>query len=182
MGALAGAFYAGRKYKGPVPFLDPGEPLAQPSPAPTVAPGPAAGSPEAALLAFEQARSDVDKDPNVWLTTRSASELTRQGIQNPLDSTEPTFLYLYGRASLLTEVPDQAAKAFEAAIAKSDLNPTPANAAVRKEATFGLAAVALLAERERPVAQRRLEELLRKPPVPSPTIAASPAASPLSSP
>jgi len=182
MGALAGAFYAGRKYKGPVPFLDPGEPMAQPSPAPAATPsGPAAGSADAAVLAFEHAQGDVDKDPAAWLATKSQTELTRQGIQNPLESTEPMFLYLYGRASLLTGVPAEAGRAFEASITRSDLNPSPANTVLRKEATFGLAAVALLSDRDRPVALKRWEEL-RAPAVPSPAAAGSPLASPSPSP
>ena len=182
MGALAGAFYAGRKYKGPVPFLDPGEPLAQPSPAPTVAPGPAPGSTDAAILRFQQALSELDKDPNAWLARWPPVELTRQGIQNPLESSEPRFLYLYGRASLLAGLPEQAGPAFDAAIAKTDPDPSPENLELRKQATFGLAAVALQSERNRPNAQKRWEELLRPPAVPSPTIPASPSASPLSSP
>ncbi len=55
-GALAAAFYAGRKYKGPIPYLDPNTAaLAQPSPTPVVGDDP--------LLKFERSRREVDNDP-----------------------------------------------------------------------------------------------------------------------
>jgi len=165
LGALAGAFYGGRKYKGPVPFLDPGEPLPTSSPVSTVAP--VQTSADESLLKFEHARQEVDKDPNGWLATQSPSEVLRQGIQNPLQSNDPAFLYLYGRAALLAGNVDEAARAFEASIAKADLNPSSTNVALRKEATFGLAAVALTSETTRPAARSHFDEMIRKPAVPS---------------
>ena len=65
------------------------------------------------------------------------------GIQNPLDSPKAEFLYLYGRANLLTGNTDEAAKAFDAAILKADSNPSPTNATVKKEAIFGLSMVSV---------------------------------------
>ncbi len=178
LGALAGAFYLGRKYKGPVPFLDPGEPLAEASPAPSVAQGQTPVLQDEALLRFDGARQEVDRDPNGWLTNKMPAELLRQGLQAPLASAEPEFLYFYGRASLLAGNPEAAAQAFENAITKAQLNPTDANATLIREATFGLAAVALKLETARPAAQTRLEEALRRPSPPS----SSPSASPLVSP
>jgi protein phosphatase len=175
--AVAGAFYAGRKYKGAIPYLDQSQVTAEasPTPAPTVAINPN----EAALLRFEGARRDVDADPNVWLTSKLPAELSRQGVAAPLDAQDPEFLYLYGRASLLASKPDEAVKAFEASIAKADLNPSPANSTVRKEATFGLAAAALKSEAARPTALKHFDEATR-PAQPAP--ASSPQSSPLSSP
>ncbi|MBC8029427.1 MAG: serine/threonine-protein phosphatase [Pyrinomonadaceae bacterium] len=184
LGALAGAFYGGRKYKGPVPFLDPGEPLAQASPAPSVALGRTPDAAEESLLKFEQAKQEVDKEPNAWLANQLKSELLRQGLQNPLESADPAFLYLYGRASLLAGNAEEAVRAFEAAIAKPDLSASAASSTLKNEAIFGLAAAALKLETARPSAQTRLEEAIRRPSPPS-TLGsppASPPGSPLSSP
>ncbi|HZE64609.1 MAG TPA: PP2C family serine/threonine-protein phosphatase, partial [Pyrinomonadaceae bacterium] len=132
LSALAAAFYGGRKYKGPIPYVDPDNQIAaQASPTATAT----TADP---FSRFETARREVDRDPNAWLATTAKTDLTRQGIQNPLDSSEPEFLYLYGRASLLTGNADEAAKAFEAVIAKANTSPSPENMTLRKEATLGL--------------------------------------------
>ncbi len=146
VGALAAAFYAGRKYKGPIPYLDQNVAPAEASPTPVTGDDP--------LLKFERGRREVDNDPNAWLATQLQAELSRQGIQQPLDSTDAEFLYLYGRASLLTGKNEDAVKAFEAAIAKANLVSPQANATLKKEATLGLAAVALKSEKDRPVRRR----------------------------
>jgi protein phosphatase len=173
VGALAGAFYAGRKYKGPIPYLDQSAaPVAEASPTPAVGDDP--------LLKFERSRHEVDNDPGVWLATQLKSELGRQVIPNPLDSTDAEFLYLYGRASLLVGNFDEAAKAFDAAIAKANLASPQANATLKKEATLGLAAVALKSEKDRPAAQARFDEIMRPTSSPSPSL--SPSASPAGSP
>ena len=155
--ALAGAFYAGRRYRGSIPYVDQSQVSATPasSPEPTVAPNDV-------MINFETARRQVDSDPRGWLTNTLAGELSRQGIQTPLQSSDPSFLYLYGRASLLTANYEEAARAFEATISKADLNPSQSNATLRNEATLGLAAVALKAETARPAASRTLEEALQK--------------------
>lgn len=175
--AVAGAFYAGRKYKGAIPYLDQNQVAAEASPTPAATPTPNTG--EAALLKFEKARRAVDTDPNTWLTSQLPGELSRQGVPVPLESQDPEFLYIYGRASLLAGKPDEAVRAFEAAIAKADLNPSPGNATVRKEATFGLAAAALKLETARAGALKHFDEATR--PV-QPAPAGSPLSSPLSSP
>jgi protein phosphatase len=179
LAAVAGAFYIGRKYKGVIPYLDQSQPsIAVASPTPL----PAAGiitPAEEALLKFEKARREVDNDPNAWLATQLKSELTRQGIQNPLDSTDGYFLYLYGRASLLTDNSAEAARAFEAAIAKTNLVSAQENETIKKEATLGLAAAALKSEIAKPAALKHLEEATRPP---QPTPSGSPSGSPLSSP
>jgi hypothetical protein len=172
LGALAGAFYGGRKYKGPVPFLDPGQ-----APLPAVSP---AAEPEDPRLIFEKARSEVDADPKGWLARQFENDVTRQSIQGSLQGFGPDFIYLYGRASLLAGNNEEAARAFQALIAKIDTNPAPATATLRKEATFGLAAVALKLEAVRPAAQTRFDELI--PALSSPLGIGSPQASPLSSP
>lgn len=176
LAAVAGAFYGGRKYKGAIPYLDQSQPsIAESSPTPA-SPAATPGASDAPLLKFEKARRDVDTDPNAWLTSQLPSELSRQGLAGPLESQDPEFLYLYGRASLLSGKTEEAVKAFEASIARADLNPSPANATVRKEATFGLAAAALESQTARPAALRHFDEAMRTPAQPSPF------SSPLSSP
>lgn len=147
----AGAFYAGRRYKGPVPFLDDNEAIPQISLTPSVVEDP--------ILTFERTRRKIDGAPNEWLRTALAA----QGIQNPLESSDPEFLYLYGRALLLTGNSDEAANAFEQAIIKADTNPSPANSTVRKEATLGLAALAIKSDKEKARALTRFDEMLPKP-------------------
>lgn len=164
IGAVAGAFYAGRKYRGPIPYLDQGQTAvaeATPTPAPATDP----------LLKFENARRTVDANPVAWL-----NQLGSQGVQNPLESSDPEFLYLYGRASLLAGNPEEARRAFEAAITKASVAPSPQNATVSKEAALGLAGVALKSDKDRPAAITRFDEVMR----PSPS--SSPSSSPLSSP
>jgi serine/threonine protein phosphatase PrpC len=151
-----GAFYVGRRYKGPVPFLkDDNEDIAEASPSPVVV--------EDLLLKFERVRREIDREPNEWLNNEMRSALTAQGILNPLESSDPEFLYLYGRASLLTGNIDQAANAFEQAIIKADANPSAANSTVRKEATLGLAAVAIKSEKDRVRALAHFDEMLQRP-------------------
>ena len=160
IGVLAVAFYAGRKYKGSTPYLDQGDPsIAEPSR--ELAAAPATG--DDPLLKFERGRREVDNDPNAWLTSQLKNELSRQGIQNPLESTDAEFLYLYGRASLLVGNNEEASGAFEAVLARANLVSPQETATLKKEATLGLAAVALKSEKERPAAQSHFEEMISKP-------------------
>jgi protein phosphatase len=163
LAVLGAAFYAGRKYKGPIPYVEGIAPVAEASPTPVVGDDP--------ILKFERSRREVDNDPNAWLTTQLKSEQARQSIQNPLDSNEGEFLYLYGRASLLTGNSDEAARAFEKVIARTNLASPQADATLKKEATLGLAAVALKSDKDKPAAVARFDETMR--PVPSPSASAS---------
>jgi hypothetical protein len=168
LGVLAGVFYAGRKYKGAIPYIDQSEnvtAVASPTVAPVTGDDP--------LLKFERGRREVDNDPNVWLASRLPSELSRQSLSAPLDSNDAEFLYLYGRASLLAGNTDEAARAFDAALTKASLVSPQANATLKKEAVLGLAAVALKSDKDKPAALARFDEVLRQP---------SSSASPLGSP
>jgi serine/threonine protein phosphatase PrpC len=171
LAVVAAAFYAGRKYKGTIPYVDS-------TPAAVVEPSPAAVVGDDPLLKFERARREVDNDPNAWLAVQLKNELSRQGIQQPLDSTDAEFLYLYGRASLLVGNNEDALRAFDAAIAKANLASPQANATLKKEATMGLAAVALKSDKDRPAAQARFDETMR----PAPSASSFPLASPSLSP
>ncbi|HSE19703.1 MAG TPA: PP2C family serine/threonine-protein phosphatase [Pyrinomonadaceae bacterium] len=136
---LAGAFYAGARYREKIPFLatnnaQPAQQAAAPANTP---------APEEPFVLFERARRQVDQNPDAWLKNDIGKELIASGVQNPLDSPNAEFLYLYGRANLLTGNTDEAAKAFDAAIAKADSNPSPANVTIKREAVFGLGMVSV---------------------------------------
>jgi len=155
---IAGAFYAGARYKERIPFL---ATKAQPAAAAVPVSTPV---PEEPFVQFERARRQVDKDPRAWLASDNISkELVASGVQNALDSPNAEFLYLYGRANLLSGNTDEASKAFDAAISKSDLNPSPANATIKKEAVLGLAAVSVRTQRDRWKVLNHYEELTKPP-------------------
>jgi PPM family protein phosphatase len=153
---IAGAFYAGARYKERIPFL------ATP-PKPVETPVVNNAPPEEPFLQFERARRQVDKDPKTWLASDVSKELLNAGIVSPLESPNAEFLYLYGRANLLTGNPDEAAKAFEAAIAKADANQSAATATIKKEAILGLSAVGLRTPNDRRKALAHYDELTKPP-------------------
>jgi protein phosphatase len=155
---IAGAFYAGARFKERVPFL---ASKTQPSPAPS--PVAVATTPEEPFVAFERSRRRVDQDPRAWLASDIGKELLASGVQNPLDSPNAEFLYLYGRANLLTGNTDEAGKAFDAAISKSDLNPSPATATIKKEAILGLAVISVRTQKDRWKILNHYEELTKPP-------------------
>ena len=94
-------------------------------------------------MQFERERRKVDQDPRAWLNNDIGKELVAAKVDNALASPNPEFLYLYGRANLLTGNTDEAAKAFDAAIAKADSNPSAANATIKREAILGLSMVSV---------------------------------------
>jgi outer membrane protein assembly factor BamD (BamD/ComL family) len=114
-------------------------------------------------MKFETSRRELDRNPADWLAKQLPGGLAEQNIQNPLDSINPQFLYLYGRASLLTGNYEAAARAFEAAIARAKTDPTSENQTVVKEATLALAATTLKSEKERNQALTHFDEMLPKP-------------------
>ena len=154
---LAGAFYAGARYKERIPFL-----AAKTQPA-QQAPAAAPVKPEEPFLEFERARRLVDQDSRAWLATEPQKEIVKSSVQNPVDSPNPEFLYLYGRANLLSGNTDEASKAFDAAISKADANPSPANATIKKEAILGLAAISVRTQRDRWKVLNHYEELTKPP-------------------
>ncbi|HEU5460159.1 MAG TPA: PP2C family serine/threonine-protein phosphatase [Pyrinomonadaceae bacterium] len=156
---IAAAFYAGARFKERIPFL-----TTKVQPVQNAAPV-ATAPPEEPFVQFERTRRQVDKDPRAWLATDIGKELLNSGVQSPLDSPNAEFLYLYGRANLLTGNTDEAGKAFDAAIVKSDANPTPANATVKKEAIIGLGIISARTQtqRDRWKVLNHYEELTRPP-------------------
>ena len=157
---IAGAFYAGARYKEKIPFLASNNV----QPAQTAAPA-ATPAPEEPFVQFERARRKVDNDPRAWLKDDIGKELVTAGVQNPLDSPNAEFLYLYGRANLLTGNTDEAGKAFDAAIAKADSNPSPANATIKKESVLGLSLISVRTntQRDRWKVLNHYEELTKPP-------------------
>jgi serine/threonine protein phosphatase PrpC len=140
---IAGAFYAGARYRDRIPFLATTVPQTAPAAVPANTP-----APEEPFVKFERARRQVDQDPRAWLANAIGQELVASGVQNPLDSPNPEFLYLFGRANLLTGNTDEAGKAFDAAIAKADQNPSPGNATIKREAILGLSLISVRTQRQ----------------------------------
>jgi serine/threonine protein phosphatase PrpC len=158
---IAGAFWAGARFKERIPFLASNRPQTVLTNIPvTTAP------PEEPFVKFERTRREVDKDPRAWLATDNiGKELVSSGVQNPLDSPNAEFLYLYGRANLLSGNIDEAGKDFDAAIAKADANPSPANATIKRDAVLGLAAISVRTQtqRDRWKVLNHYEELTKPP-------------------
>ena len=158
---IAAAFYAGARYKERIPFLasNTAQPV-QTAAAPVNTP-----APEEPFVQFERARRQVDNDPRAWLNNDVGKELVASGVQNPLDSPKAEFLYLYGRANLLTGNTDEAGKAFDAAIAKADSSPSPANATIKKESVLGLSLISVRTQtqRDRWKVLNHYEELTKPP-------------------
>ncbi len=103
LGIAAAAFYGGMVYQ-----------RQKQSTAVTVTPQPSpTPAPEAALTTH---RTAVDADAAKWLNETLPGQLTAQGISKPLDSKDSEFLYLYGRALMLTGKHSDAMQAFELAI------------------------------------------------------------------
>lgn len=159
---LAGAFYAGARYKERIPFLATQTQQAAVAPVQTATP-----KPEEPFVQFEKARRQVDQDPRAWLGSEPSKELVNRNVQNPLDSPDAEFLYLYGRANLLTGNTDEATKAFDAAIVKADATPSPASATIKKESILGLAALSFRTNRDRWKTLNQYEELTKPPATPS---------------
>jgi serine/threonine protein phosphatase PrpC len=156
---IAGAFYAGARFKERIPFL-----ASRAQPAPAASPVVTA-PPEEPFVKFERARRQVDQDPRGWLGNDVGKEIVASGVQSPLDSPNAEFLYLYGRANLLTGNTDEASKAFDAAISKANLNPSPANATIKKEAILGLSMVSVKTQtqKDRWKVLNHYEELTKTP-------------------
>jgi PPM family protein phosphatase len=155
---VGGAFFAGARYKERIPFLATKSAQTTAAAVPATAP-----VPEEPFVQFEKARRQVDKDPRAWLASDIGKELLASGVQNPLDSPNAEFLYLYGRANLLTGNTDEAGKAFDAAIAKANQTPSPANDTIKKEAVLGLSMIVVRTQKDRWKVLNHYEELTKPP-------------------
>ena len=117
----------------------------------TATPTPVAADPAAE---FEKKRQQVDKDPaNMAKTLRD--EAAAKGTQNPLDSTDPEFLYLYGRALMLMGDNMGAMPAFEHAVAATKEGTSPLNDKLRVDSRIAMMAVALRLRQLQPGAEQK---------------------------
>jgi serine/threonine protein phosphatase PrpC len=115
---IAAAFYAGTRYPDIRHVLGLNVPTVQPTPSPT---------PDT-RASFDAKRAAVDADPPKWL-----AENVTAGSR-PFDSKDPEFLYLYGRAQMMTGNHRDASQAFDLAIANyqtTSVTPLPLNAEVK---------------------------------------------------
>jgi protein phosphatase len=99
-----GSFYAGMQYQQGRLF-----------PSQNVTPQPSP-SPADSATAFEQKRVAVDANPQKWLADNLPLEFAKEGIAKTADSKDPEFLYLYGRALMLTGNHREAIPSFELAL------------------------------------------------------------------
>jgi serine/threonine protein phosphatase PrpC len=117
---IAAAFYAGMRHQDIRRVL--GLNVAPVQPAPTPSPTPDARA------SFDVKRAAVDADPLKWL----AENVTARS--KPFESKDPEFLYLYGRAQMLTGNHRDASQAFDLAVANyqtPSAAPLPLNAEVK---------------------------------------------------
>ena len=104
LAVAGGAFFGGMRYQKSLPA----SPGASPSGSPT------AEADRAATL--EGKRTAVDSDPKKWLADNLPLEFAKDNITKATDSKDPEFLYLYGRALMLTGNHHDAMQAFDLAL------------------------------------------------------------------
>ncbi|HEX8775103.1 MAG TPA: PP2C family serine/threonine-protein phosphatase [Pyrinomonadaceae bacterium] len=153
LGVVAGAaaaYYGKSFYEKRLGNLSQPEAAASPTPAAVVVEDPA--------VIAERRRREVDSAPSAWLASGMQAEMAKQNIQKPLDSTDPEFLYLYGRALLLTGDIDGALGAFEQAIAKLEARTPGERTPQKVDARLARAAAALRSGRY-PVMQPAINSL-----------------------
>jgi tetratricopeptide (TPR) repeat protein len=107
--------------------------------------------------AFELKRNALDSDPQKWISENVPLEMAREGIAKAADSRDPEFLYLYGRALMLTGNHREAMQAFDQAI--NNLPPAskkqlPLDVQIR----LGSAAAAMKAKPKAPTQEALLAE------------------------
>ena len=153
LAAFALAFYVGMVFerKG-LRRITGATAAASPTPAPTQA---ALEEPEAR---FERLRRAVDRSP-----ADEAARMNADAGGQPLNSDDPEFLYLYGRALLLTDRQQDAAAAFDRAIQKINENMTPRNGELKIDARLAKIAAHLRAgdEQAARAAAADLAEVIR---------------------
>ncbi len=101
MALVAAAFYAGMRYHAIRQILG----FATPTVPPVATPTPDS------VGGFEARRAEVDSDPNKWLAEHAPAGF------KPFEQKDAEFLYLYGRAQMLTGNRRDASQAFDLAIA-----------------------------------------------------------------
>jgi protein phosphatase len=176
LAAVGLAFYVGMMFERKGMSKQVGLASNTPTPTPTAVRPPETTFTESPAEKFDRLRRAVDLSP--------ASEATRmsevaQG--HPLESPDPEFLYLYGRALLLTDRQPEAAAAFDRAIQRVNENMTPENGELKIDARLAKVAAHLRARNETAAreAADALSEVVRpQQQTPPPTTGEGAAASP----
>jgi serine/threonine protein phosphatase PrpC len=123
------AFYYGQSYQRDID-LKKAAAAVVPSPTPV---------PDDAATRFEKRRREVDRDPKGMLEKLTAET----GGAKPIDSTDPEFLYLYGRALMLSGKHAEANEAFLKSL--DQLKDRPAHDPIKVEAQISSIAAAFKA-------------------------------------
>ncbi|HEV2860110.1 MAG TPA: Stp1/IreP family PP2C-type Ser/Thr phosphatase [Pyrinomonadaceae bacterium] len=87
---------------------------------------------------YERRRRAVDRSPST-----EASRMAAEWNNRPLDADDPEFLYLYGRALLLSDRQPEAVAAFERAVQKAGEHMTPRNGELKIDARLAQVAAHL---------------------------------------
>jgi serine/threonine protein phosphatase PrpC len=142
LGAAALAFYVGIMFErnGMSKQIGLGE---RETPTPVPSPIIIASPPESPADRFDQLRRAVDRSP-----AAEAARMSAEANGQPLDSADPEFLYLYGRALLLSDRQPEAAAAFDRAIQRINENTTAANGELKIDARLAKVAAHLRAHDE----------------------------------
>ncbi|HEX8294638.1 MAG TPA: PP2C family serine/threonine-protein phosphatase [Pyrinomonadaceae bacterium] len=158
LGAVALAFYVGMMFERKGVGGGPGRVAATPTPAASSA-TPSTPA-ESHAERFERMRRAVDISP-----APEAARMSAQANGQPLDSTDPEFLYLYGRALLLSDRQPEAAAAFDRAIQRINQNMTPANGELKIDASLAKVAAHMRARDDAAAreAADALSEIVRPP-------------------
>jgi protein phosphatase len=103
---------------------------------------------------FDKRRREVDRDP-----ATSVSGMDKEVNGKSLDSFDPEFLYLYGRALLLTNRHEEASRAFRAALDKLKDRPSRDTLKVETKMAAAIAALRSNNPAATQAASRDLEEI-----------------------
>lgn len=105
------------------------------TPTATNATTPALETPEAV---YDRRRREIDRAP-----IQSARQMEQESNGRPLDSNDPSFLYLYGRALLLSGKTPEARQAFDKALVLLEQRQTSGRDSLKIESRLATAAAAL---------------------------------------
>jgi serine/threonine protein phosphatase PrpC len=163
LGAVALAFYVGMMFERKGMGGSLGQVAATPTPAAALATPlmPA----ESRADKFERLRRAVDISP-----ATEAARMSAEANGQPLESSDPEFLYLYGRALLLSDRQPEAAAAFDRAIQRINENMTAANGELKIDARLAKVAAHLRAREDAAAreAADALSEIVRPQQTPTP--------------
>jgi protein phosphatase len=149
VGAAALAFYGGMRYQRAQAVFG-GDPTASATPTPT---------PESPEARFERLRREVDAAPGA-MAQRYADELSRQEPRTG----EPEFLYLYGRALMLSGKQPEAMRVFAQALQRLNEQAAATRDPLRVETRIATAAAALKSNDAAATAKaaRELDEVIEQ--------------------